>query len=312
MTLEPAVAVYGGRFGEALLGGLETLMPQVRFVRAGSEEARDDADVLATLVDDIGAIKDALTPAVRWIHVLGAGVDGFPFEVVGERFLTCSRGAGAPAIAEFVLAAMLAFEKQLPRTWITRPPERWNVADLGSLEGKTLGLVGVGAIGRAVARRARAFDMTTVGLRRRSEVGTVEAIALCSSLDDLLSVSDHVVLAAPATPQTRHMFDRSAFARMKPQVHFVNVSRGTLVDQDALVEALDHDRLAMATLDVVDPEPLPSGHVLYRHPKVNLSPHVSWSSPRTALRTLELFRDNLVRYRRGDDLEFLVDVEAGY
>jgi len=253
-----------------------------------------------------------LTPGMRWVHVLGAGVDGFPLEVAGERLVTCSRGASAVAIAEYVLASMLAFEKQLPQSWITEPPAEWNVAGLGSLAGRRLGLVGIGAIGTEVARRALAFDMTVTALRRRPEPAPVDGVTLAGDLQTLLGASDHVVVAAPATSSTRRLFDGAAFGAMVRGAHFVNVARGTLVDQDALLEALDRGHLALATLDVVDPEPLPAGHRFFTHPKVRLSPHISWSSPTTVLRTFEMFVENLARFRRGEPLVGIVDREEGY
>lgn len=305
------VAVHGGRWGDALAAGLQAMVPGAHVVPASSAEAAD-ADVLATLTDDAAGIASAIGPRVRWVHVLGAGIDGFPLEVVGDRVLTCSRGASAPAIAEFVLGAMLAFEKHLPEVWISEPPEQWNVADLGGLAGRRLGLVGIGAIGTEVARRALAFDMIVGALRRRAAPAPLGEVVIRTDLEELLADADHVVVAAPSTEATRHLLDAAAFAAVKPGAHLVNVARGSLVDQDALLDALDSGQLALATLDVVDPEPLPAGHPFYRHPKVRLSPHVSWSSPRTVQRTMELFAENLARYRAGGALAGVVDVESGY
>jgi phosphoglycerate dehydrogenase-like enzyme len=279
---------------------------------AADDAPRPDGEILLTLLDDPATIAPVLTPGVRWIHVLGAGVDGFPFESVGDRILTCSRGASAPAISEFVLAAMLAFEKRLPESWIAAPPERWSDARLGGLRGRTLGLVGLGAIGVEVARRALAFEMTVVAVRRNAAAAPLPGIEVLDSLSELLHRADHVVLAAPATPQTHHLLDASALASLKPGAHVVNVARGSLVDQDALVDALDRGIVALASLDVVDPEPLPSGHPLYSHPGVRVSPHISWSSPDTTQRTIELFIDNLRRYRSGQALHGVVDTAAGY
>ncbi len=310
MTDAP-VAVHGARWGDAVMAGLETLLPDVTFVVAGRPEA-DSAEVLATLAGDEAGIAAVLGPGIRWVHVLGAGVDGFPLEVVGDRVLTCSRGAAAPAIAEFVLAAMLAFEKRLPEVWISAPPAQWNVARLGGLAGRCLGLVGIGAIGAEIARRALVFDMEVSALRRRAAPVALPGVELVADLKQLLAAADHVVVAAPATPATRSLFDEAAFAAMKPGAHLVNIARGALVDQVALIDALHRGQVALATLDVVDPEPLPADHPLYRHPKVRLSPHVSWSSPQTNRRTMELFAENLARYRRGEPLSGVVDVEAGY
>jgi phosphoglycerate dehydrogenase-like enzyme len=307
-----SVAVHGGRFGDAILHGLASALPEADLVPAGGAEAASRADVLVSLADEAPAIIAALTPGIRWVHILGAGVDGFPLEVVGDRLLTCSRGAGAPAIAEFVLAAMLAFEKRLPSSWIDAPPAQWNTAELGGLEGRTLGVIGLGSIGSEVAKRAAAFDMELVAVRRRPLPSPLPGVSLCASLSALLAGSDHVVVAAPATAETGHLIDDGALAQVRPGAHLVNVSRGSLVDQQAVIRALDDGRLAMATLDVVEPEPLPDGHPLYRHPGVRLSPHISWSSPRTVVRTFELFVDNLARYRADRPLLGLVDKEAGY
>jgi phosphoglycerate dehydrogenase-like enzyme len=307
----PTVAVYGGRFGEFVVQAIQGALPDTRVVAAGSPRA-EEAEVLVTLVDDAPGLAGALGPRIRWVHILGAGADGFPFEVLGDRLLTCSRGAGGPAIAEFVLATMLAFEKRLPGSWITEPVTPWNTAQLGGLEGRTLGIIGVGAIGSEVARRALAFSMEVIATRRRPGPPPVDGVALCPDLPTLLGRSDHLVVAAPATPATFHLLDEAAFAAVKPGVHVVNVARGSLVDQDALLRALDDGRVAMASLDVVDPEPLPDGHPFYRHPSVRLSPHISWSSPRTAVRTITLFTDNLARFREGRELLGAVDKEAGY
>lgn len=306
---EPRVAVHSGRFGDAMLQGLQSMLPGVELIPAG---AGGGADVLVSLADDAPTIGGAIDDAVRWVHILGAGIDGFPVEVVGDRMLTCSRGAGAPAIAEFVLATMLAFEKQLPDTWITEPPEQWGTLGLGGLEGRTLGVIGLGSIGTQVAHRALAFGMEVVALRRSDRPPSVTGVAMAADLASLLGQADHVVVAAPATAVTARIIDQAALAAIKPGAHFVNVSRGSLVDQDALLRALDDGRVAMASLDVVEPEPLPAGHPFYLHPGVRLSPHVSWSSPRTVQRTFQLFADNLDRYRSGRDLLGVVDLDAGY
>jgi len=305
------VAALGRFAGMAPM--LEAAVPGVDIVPwSDGQPVPEGAEVLVTLPAGGDPGTGALVPSVRWVHVLAAGVDGFPLEHVGDRVVTCSRGATAPAIAEFVLACMLAFEKQLPDTWVTEPPERWTLASLGGLTGKTLGLVGVGAIGTEVARRALAFDMPVVAHRRTGAAMPVDGIERVAALADLLPAADHLVVAAPATAQTHHLLDAEALASMKPGAHLVNVSRGTLVDQDALLAALDAGRLAMASLDVCDPEPLPAGHPLYSHPKVRLSPHISWSSPGSLERTVAAFATNVGRWQQGAPLTGLVDVTAGY
>jgi phosphoglycerate dehydrogenase-like enzyme len=249
---------------------------------------------------------------VDWVHLAGTGIDSFPPELFDGRTVTNARGASAIPISEFVLAAMLAFEKHLPETWIREPPEHWNFAPLGWLYARNLGLVGLGGIGVAVAERALPFGMHVRALRRRPEPSPLPGVEVVGSLDELLPDADHVVLAAPATPRTRHLINAETLRLVKPGVHLVNIARGALVDQDALREALDDGRVAMATLDTVDPEPLPDGHWLYSHPNVRLSAHVSWASPSGMARTLEIFVDNLRRYADGDPVQHVVDADEGY
>ncbi|MEZ5554696.1 NAD(P)-dependent oxidoreductase [Haliea sp.] len=272
------------------------------------------ADVLLCTATGSGDLPSLLSACrgLRWIHVLGTGIDNFPLSLVGDAVLTCSRGATATPMAEWVLAMMLCHEKQLPTRWINEPPEAWYLADLGCLEQKNLGLVGLGAIGEAVARRALAFDMQVIAKVRSYRDSPLTGVQLVEHLTELLQAADHVVLALPATPASRGLIDAQALATMKPGAHLINVSRAALVDQDALRLALDSGQLARASLDVVDPEPLPAGHWIYGHPKIRLSAHVSWSGPNMAQRLLAPFIANVQAFIRGEPLQGLVDTQAGY
>ena len=307
------IVVHARPYGEALAGGLRGVLPgaETVVVCEGGHQVPPDAQVLVTLLGEPDAIRELLVPSVAWVHVLGAGVDGFPFDALGDRPLTCSRGAAAVAIAEWVMAVMLAHEKSLPESWIDAPTA-WNTASLGTLAGRTVGLVGIGAIGTEVARRALAFDARVVAFRRRSVPPPVVGVEVVTDLNDVLARADHVVIAAPATEATLHLLDAAAFAAMKPGAHLVNIARGSLIDQDALRVALDDGTVARASLDTVEPEPLPEGHWLYAHPAVRLSPHISWSAPGTMHKTVGLFAENLVRFRAGDAFNGLVDPVARY
>lgn len=249
---------------------------------------------------------------VRWIHLSGTGIDAWPRAMLEGRTVTCARGVSSIPIAEYVLAAMLAFEKDFPATWLTEPPEHWNLASLGELSHKTVALVGVGGIGAAVAQRALAFDVRVRAIRRNPGRDLPAGVELAKDLPDLLESADHVVLAAPGTASTYHLIDAGAFAAMKPGVHLVNIARGSLVDQEALRAALERGQVARATLDTVEPEPLPEGHWMYSHPGVRLSAHVSWSSPLTVERIIAAFVDNLRRFVADEPLAGVIDVDEGY
>ncbi len=290
-------------------------VPDVELVEIPGEGELEDeleGEVLFTIPWNLPNLELVLGRGVRWIHTMGTGVDRFPLALVGDRTLTCSRGASAVPIAEWVLAQMLAVEKRLPDSWITSGPEHWHTAQLGGLAGRTLGLVGLGGIGAAVAERARPFEMRVVARRRRDVPSPVPGVEQVSSLETLLGMADHLVLTAPSTPETHHLLDAAAFERVKPGVHIVNIARGALIDQDALRVALDDGRVSIASLDAVDPEPLPEGHWMYSHPQVHLSPHISWSMPGASDLLVETFVENLRRYRAGEPLEGVVDVDAGY
>ena len=272
------------------------------------------ADALLTLPWGTPNLADVLaTAGVAWVHTVGTGVDRFPLGVVGERLLTCSRGASAIPIAEWVLAQMLAFEKDLPGVWLRAFPTSWNFhPTMGGLHGKTLALLGIGGIGRAIAERALPFGMRVRALRRRAAASPLPGVELATSLEDLVATADHLVLVAPATDDTRGIVGDAALGAVKPGVHLVNVARGSLVDEAALRRALDEGRVALASLDAVEPEPLPEGHWMYEHPRVHLSAHVSWNGPGGEDVLVGKFIANLRRRLRGEPLEGVVDVAAGY
>ena len=300
---------------ERVIEKLRALLPGESLVGPGDVDRSGGVEVLVTHAQRDGGERLAsfLGPATRWVHVMSTGVDNVPLHVVPEWVtVSCSRGASAVPISEWCLAMMLAHAKQLPGIWLHEPAETWNRARLGTLDGATVGLVGVGSIGTWVARRLAGFDTRVVGYRRRPIPAPDPRIEIVTSLPELLAVADHVVIAAASTPETYRMFDAEAFAHVKPGVHIVNVARGTLIDQDALLAAIDDGRVARASLDVVDPEPLPAGHVLYSHPKVFVSAHVSWNAPGSMMRNYEGFTENVARYRAGEPLAGVVDRSAGY
>ncbi|HEX9682617.1 MAG TPA: NAD(P)-dependent oxidoreductase [Acidimicrobiales bacterium] len=292
---------------EAGIDGVEVIDTPM----SGPVPADLTGDVLVTPAKFVANLPELLeVSGVRWVHEFGTGVDSLPLDTLlgGGRVLTCSRGASSIAISEWVLAQMLSFVKQLPAAWIDEPPKAWNISmNLGELHGGTVGLVGLGGIGRRVARLARAFGMEVVAVRRTDAPSPIEGVRITTDLHELLGVADHVVLAAPATAATEHLLDGLAFDAVGPGAHLVNIARGSLIDQDALRVALDHGQVALASLDVCTPEPLPAGHWLYTHPRVHLSPHISWSNPHGLERIMTGFIDNLRRFAAGQPLVDVVD-----
>ena len=246
---------------------------------------------------------------LRWLHTVSTGIDEFPPWIFDVPVVTCSRGASSIAIAEYVLSAILLLEKQLPDIWVSDPDD-WTQRDLGTLEGKTLGLLGFGSIAQAIAKRALSFNMRILAHRRTESAGDTAEVEM-ASLERVMSQADHLVVTLPLTDQTYHLLNRKTFSLMKPTAHLVNVSRGGIVDQDHLVEALDDGKLGFATLDVTEPEPLPKGHALYRHPKIRVSPHISWSGG-DRMGFVRIFQENLTRFIRGEELLNRVYPETGY
>ena len=303
--------------GDSFAEQIAAACPEVETVVVPTADPIDPglrADALLTLPWGTPNLADIVASAgVQWVHTVGTGVDRFPLAAVGDRLLTCSRGASAIPIAEWVLAQMLAFEKHLPALWLRELPTSWNFhPTMGGLFGRTLALVGIGGIGRAVAERALPFGMRVRALRRRAAPSPIPGVEIATSLEDLVATADHLVLVAPATDDTRGLIGEAALSAVKPGVHLVNVARGSLVDENALRAALDDERVALASLDAVEPEPLPEGHWMYGHPRVHVSAHVSWNGPGGEDVLVGKFIENLRRRLRGEPLEGVVDIAAGY
>ncbi|CAO3408653.1 D-isomer specific 2-hydroxyacid dehydrogenase family protein [Azospirillum largimobile] len=249
---------------------------------------------------------------LRWIQSGSTGIDFYPpWLLADRRTVTCARGVSAVAIADYVMTAILAVEKRWDAIRL-RGPQDWRHETLGSLSGKRLGLAGFGAIGQAVAERALAFDLAVGAVRRSGWAEPVPGVEPFDRLEDLVAASDHLVLALPLTAATRGLVGAGLLARAKPGLHLVNVARGALIDQEALLAAIEGGRIAGATLDVTDPEPLPAGHPFYSHPAIRLTPHVSWSDPAFDQRLADRILANLDAYVCGEPLRDVVDAGTGY
>ena len=248
---------------------------------------------------------------LRWIQLVSVGIDFYPGWLFEGPVVTCARGSSDVALAEFALAAIFSAAKRLPEIWIDRA-ERWAPTPLAIVAGQTLGLVGFGSIARALTPRAQALGLNVIAVRRSDAPISAPGVERVADIGTLFERSDHVVLAAPATPATERLVNRAVLARAKPGLHLVNIARGALIDDAALLEALDDGRLSQASLDVTHPEPLPSGHPYYSHPRVRLSPHTSVHTPQTRINLAAKFADNLSRFHQGAPLDDVVDLARGY
>ena len=248
---------------------------------------------------------------VRWVQLASVGIDYYPDWLFEGPVVTTARGTASVAIAEYVLAAIFTAAKQIPEIWLDQASD-WRRLTLGLVQGTTLGLYGFGSIGRALAQRALALGIKVVALRRSGAPFGVDGVERVDSLDQLLARSDHLVLAAPSTAETRHAIGRAELAHARPALHLINNARGNLVDHQALLDALNEGKVALATLDVTDPEPLPAGHAFYGHPRVRLSPHISPSTDQIVPALIDKFVLNLDRFRSGEPLTDVVDAARGY
>ena len=246
-----------------------------------------------------------------WVQLVSVGIDTYPLWLFDGPVVTSARGSSSVALAEFALAAILGAAKRFPDIWIDRA-ERWAPTPLAPVHGATLGLVGFGSIGEALAPRAQALGLEVLAVRRSQTPISTPGVERAASLEDLFARSDHVVLAAPATRETFHLVNRTLLAHAKPGLHLINLARGALIDDEALLEALDAGRIGLASLDVTHPEPLPAGHPYYAHPRVRLSPHTSVHTPDTRRNLAARFAQNLTRFRDGAPLDDVIDPVRGY
>jgi D-2-hydroxyacid dehydrogenase (NADP+) len=259
---------------------------------------------------------------LKWIHSTAAGVAQLVYPELRDSgiIVTNPRGLFSVPMAEHTLGLLIALARNFPDSVRYQDRAHWSQQDLWDhyrlteLNGKLLLIVGFGSIGQELARRARAFDMTVWGVSRsgRGDTSFAEKIVPVAQLCEVLPLADYIVISAPETPETRHLFGRQEVSLLKPSARLINVSRGSLLDQSALIAALQQSKLAGAALDVTNPEPLPNDHPLWRTPNLFLTPHTSAISDRLWPRQTALVLDLLERWFDGRDLINLVDLGRGY
>jgi len=282
------------------------------------EAAAMGADVEVIL----GIITEKLFPALpklRWVHAIASGVDSlmFPDFVESDVILTGEKGLVGGHLADTGWGLLLALTRQI-HTAIKLGPDAWDHrVDMRmkeiELEGMTMGIIGFGGTGRAMAKRAVAFGMHTIAVDEFPSPPDhgVEEVWPANRLDDLLAQSDVVAVCCPLTPETDRLMNADTFAKMKPGSYVVNVTRGECIDGPSLVEALT-GHLGGAALDVAPGEPLPNDHPLFSLDNVAMTPHTAGASQLRAPRNVARFVDNLKRAQKGEPLDGVVDKRLGY
>jgi phosphoglycerate dehydrogenase-like enzyme len=259
-----------------------------------------------------------LARQVRWVHSMSAGVEKilFPELVESPVPLTNGKGVFTNALAEFAIASILFFAKDLWQLVRNQQTGQWKQFDIEVIRGQVLGIVGYGDIGRESARLARAFGMRVVAVRRRAALSNqhpdLERTYSPDGLRDMLAICDYVLVTTPLTPETRGMIGEGELAVMKTSAVIINLGRGPVIVESALIAALASKKIRGAALDVFDEEPLPEGHPFYGLDNVLLSPHSADHTVGWADLAMHVFIQNFERFRNGQPLLNIVDKKAGY
>jgi phosphoglycerate dehydrogenase-like enzyme len=307
--------------GEAYFDMLNDL-PDLEIVRVHSDA--EAAPEMANCIVYYGRPSDALVesaPHLKLIQSPGAGVDflmNTPKLVESDIIVTNTRGAHGPSIAEHVFALLLSLTRGIPQALEWQRDKHWGRQEgyraLHEIKDTTIGIIGYGQIGRSVAKRARAFETNVIAVDAHSGPGD-ESVADVWPLDrlhDLLGQADAVVISAPYTRESRHLIDAAALAAMKPTAYLIAISRGGIVDENALAAALQSGQIAGAGVDVTEQEPLPADSPLWTVPNIIITPHLAGASAPKEKRCVQILYDNLVRLANGGQLINVVDKKAGY
>jgi phosphoglycerate dehydrogenase-like enzyme len=307
------------------LKALERLPSDTRIIASADPAklaaAAPEADVILN-----GEFKDPrlfqttfpLATRLRWAHNLSAGVEHVlsPEIIASPVPLTNGRGVFRRPLAEWAVGAMLYFQYDYRRLIRQQEAGVWADFDVDELAETTIGIVGYGEIGKAVAERAKAFGCKIVALRRKPENSKadplLDRVFAPAEIDEMMAACDFVVASAPGTPETRGMIGIRQIAALKSSAVVINIGRGPVIDEAALVAALESKKIRGAALDVFTVEPLPAGHAFYKLENVLLSPHSADHTPGWKDRAVQCFLDNFARFAKGEPLENVVDKHAGY
>jgi|SRR5437016_4869674 len=311
--------------GEPQLAMLEKPLAGVRIIAGNSVETLEQAAAHATVLfnwsGSLALFRKVfgMCPNLRWVHSRSVGLERTLFSELMESPVPLTNGTGvfSASLGEFVLAAILYFAKDFRRLIRNQKAGVWEAFDVMPVSGHTVGIIGFGDIGRAIAARVGPLGMTVLAVRRHASP-LREADPLVAQTYgperriEMLSRCDYVVVTAPLTPETRGMIGEPEFAAMKPTAVVINVGRGPVINEEALVRTLSRGRIKGAALDVFDQEPLPEGHPFYKLENVLLSPHCADHTPDWLAQAMRFFIGQLERFRKGEPLLNVVDKKLGY
>ncbi|MBS8266860.1 D-2-hydroxyacid dehydrogenase [Mesobacillus boroniphilus] len=304
---------------EALQEDVKKEFPQVSFEfhKGIKEELFLDAEIFLTYGEDLTEELIYKADKLKWIMVMSAGLDRMPFTACKKRgiLVTNVRGIHKIPMAEFTIGMMLQHVKQMRSLWANEQTRTWErKLPMGELYGKTLLILGIGAIGGEVARLAKAFNMKIIGVNRSGrEAEWADEIFPMENYRAALPQADFIVSVLPSTKETKHFLDASDFEMMKNSTVFINIGRGDLVKDEVLVTALQEKKIAHAYLDVFYEEPLKESHPLWTMENVTVTPHISSLTKNYLPRSFEIFKHNLHKYiKNGSDYLNVIDMDRGY
>ena len=310
---------------DSQLAMLEELPPETSLAVGNSVEAFERAALDANVIFNWGGSRGLLRevfgmcPSVRWVHSKAAGLDTmlFPELIESPVPLTNGRGVFSQSLGEFVLGAVLYFAKDFRRMVRNQMAGRWEQFDVVEVTGQTAGIVGYGDIGRAAATRLRAMGLRILAVRRQGPSlynvdPLVDQVYSPDRRLEMIARCDYIVVAAPLTPDTRGLIGEAEFAAMKPSAVVINVGRGPVIDEAAMVRALTEGRIKGAGLDVFEKEPLPEAHPFYKLENVLLSPHCADHTADWQEQAMRFFLDQFERFRKGEPLVNVVNKKLGY
>jgi len=313
----PCIIAVSHNLDTQWVDAIKAVDPRVRVVRLTENDAwlreAPNAEILMGVRPrrhDILRASD-----LRWVHVNGAGVDKLAREVSNTAIIVTNSHVHAEPISEHVFALLLAHTRRMGDVFAEQAKREWGKREIHPeiIAGRTMGILGLGHIGTAVAVRAHAFGMKVWGMRRRARpVPGVERVVAMDAVDEVLRVADVLVVTLPLTRETENLLDGQKIALLPKGAFVINVGRGQLLDEGALIRAIREERLSGAGLDVFVDEPLGSTSSLWTVPNLIVSPHISGNFPQYMERVMALFTDNLRKYLTGQPLRNVVDTNLGY